>query len=669
MGLSNADRQKRWRQKRKIEGLAQSYAKAERPFIGCDGEGAGVDSQGRQDYLHLQIGKQGLFTGKRLTTDECLEFICSAPSTKYAILVGFSFGYDVTQILRDLPANRLSRLFAKKERGKGRSPWVFYKNYGIDYLPRNYFRVCRLRRNEDGSVSTVKGSTRTIYETFGFFQKSFESVLKQFDISTQEEKKIIAENKARRGIFETIGKEEQQYCALECDLLARVMEKFRDYAEEADIVPRTWNGAGKLAFKMHQSHKSPKKHDWNISSDLNTAFNYAYYGGRFEITRAGYIEGKVHEYDICSAYPANMRGLPCVFHGEWRPMSQAELKNLPIERIYLCHGSFSNIDKGERWGKINAFPVRTKKGVLVWPDNGAGCYWHCEIERAHLFNQKFKPHSGFIYEKQCDCKTFGWVEKKFEYRKTIGKNGPGYPIKLGINALYGMLAQRVGEAVYANMMLAGLITARTRGMLLDAASQKPESVIMLATDAVFTTEPLALDIGEKLGQWEEQIFDDLFLVQPGLYWSPDLAKKKSRGISAKFFERKDLLELFSNKWKLYKEYDNSPQRPISLQFPEVSVPNTQFIGLKLANSWGKPEMSGMWQEKPKTFSFDYTNKRILHKWENNAIITKPIFQKMVSLPHSEFVKNGGAECLDLIRAELEDQPDYIDFGIPFLGEE
>lgn len=666
MGLSNADRQKRWRQKRKNEGLPQSYAKSDRPFIGCDGEGAGVDEKGRQDYLYLQIGESGLYTGKRLTTAECLEFICDAPPTKEAILVGFSFGYDVTQILRDLSEDRLKRLFAKKERGRGKSPWVFYKDFGIDYLPRNYFRVCRTRRNQDGKLSSIKGTARTIYETFGFFQRSFEGVLKQFDVSTPQEKEIIAKNKARRGIFEDIGREEQEYCALECDLLARVMEQFREYAEDAKIVPRTWNGAGKLAFKMHHDHKSPKKHDWNVPSDLNAAFNYAYYGGRFEITRSGFIDGDVYEYDICSAYPANMRGLPCVFHGQWRPMSNSELKNLPKNSIYLCHGTFSSTDKSDRWGKINAFPVRTKKGVLVWPDNGAGCYWHCEIERAHLFSQKFKPHSGFIYEKCCYCETFDWVEEKFEYRKRIGKNGAGYPIKLGINALYGMLAQRVGSAVYANMMLAGLITARTRGMLLDAASQKPESVVMMATDAVFCREPLDLDIGEKLGQWEEQKFNDLFLVQPGLYWSPDLVKKKSRGISSKFFERKDLLELFYNKWREYKAADNAAERPIALQFPEVAVPNTQFIGLKLATSWGKPEMAGMWQEKPKTFSFDYTNKRILHKWENGAIITKPIFKKIVSLPHAEFVKNGGAECLDLIRSELEDQPDYIDFSIPFM---
>ena len=38
---------------------------------------------------------------------------------------------------------------------------------------------------------------------------------------------------------------------------------------------------------------------------------------------------------------------------------------------------------------------------------------------------------------------------------------------------------------------------------------------MLATDAVFSTRPLALDIGDELGQWEEKQWQDLFIAQPG----------------------------------------------------------------------------------------------------------------------------------------------------------
>ena len=54
---------------------------------------------------------------------------------------------------------------------------------------------------------------------------------------------------------------------------------------------------------------------------------------------------------------------------------------------------------------------------------------------------------------------------------------------------------------------------------------------MLATDAVYSTRPLSLDVGEGLGQWEAKVWRDLFVVQPGVYCSPSELEKslKSRG--------------------------------------------------------------------------------------------------------------------------------------------
>jgi hypothetical protein len=54
---------------------------------------------------------------------------------------------------------------------------------------------------------------------------------------------------------------------------------------------------------------------------------------------------------------------------------------------------------------------------------------------------------------------------------------------------------------------------------------------MLATDAVFSTRPLSLDIGDGLGKWEEKVWPDLFIAQPGVDRSPSDIRKsvKSRG--------------------------------------------------------------------------------------------------------------------------------------------
>jgi hypothetical protein len=50
--------------------------------------------------------------------------------------------------------------------------------------------------------------------------------------------------------------------------------------------------------------------------------------------------------------------------------------------------------------------------------------------------------------------------------------------------------------------------------------QDPEAVAMIATDAVFSTRPLKLNLGNALGQWEEKLWPDLFIAQPGVYFSP-----------------------------------------------------------------------------------------------------------------------------------------------------
>jgi hypothetical protein len=81
------------------------------------------------------------------------------------------------------------------------------------------------------------------------------------------------------------------------------------------------------------------------------------------------------------------------------------------------------------------------------------------------------------------------------------------------------MAQRCGLGPYHDAVSAGLITAITRASLIEAIAKDPQSVVMIATDAVFSTRPLPLDIGDGLGQWEEKVWPDLFIAQPGVYWS------------------------------------------------------------------------------------------------------------------------------------------------------
>ena len=450
MPLSSAERTARYRALRKDLGVADTTrrnrraekarwkagASLRRPFCGCDGEGAGSDEQGRQNYLLFRAGDRELYTGSHLKTAEILGFICDHPAKD--IMVGFAFGYDVTMILRDLSEAQRERLFQPLVFSEGHSPYVWFKEFDIQYLPRNYLKVRRVKieRTADGKERRIpiKGSQRTIYETFGFFQKSFLKCLYEFDIGTADQRETIARSKDRRGADDwSISQEERAYCDLECQFLAELMEKLRANCYAAGIRPHTWSGAGKLAAALHKKHDTPTgavamEH---VPPEVIDLAQMAYYGGRFEITRTGFIDQEVWEYDIQSAYPAAMSNLPCLMHGRWECFGPGD-NVLSDKDLYVAAVSFSHGPNG--LGCLYGLPIRSKEGHLYWPRQGNGIYWSCEIRSAEALGARCKISHGWRYIKSCDCKMFDWVEELFEYRKSIGKQGPGYPIKLGINS-------------------------------------------------------------------------------------------------------------------------------------------------------------------------------------------------------------------------------------------
>jgi hypothetical protein len=314
-----------------------------RPFVGVDGEGCGRDRAGRQHYMLLRAGPHELYTGKPLSTSECLDFLCGLPGGEDGpLLVGFHFGYDITMILRDLPPGRLSNAvvagdatdralagFAELKPGTGllddkatgrHSRYTYFESFGIDYLPGTYFRVCRLQRGTieiDGrTIPTsrrIEGTSRTIYETAGFFrQMTFLAALQSWGIGRRHWATIAA-NKAARATWDRIDKSIRTYNKLECDLLAELMETFRASCHAMNLRPQSWAGAGWLAAAEHAAHGTIRREALAglLPAGLEALAWAAYYGGRFETTRAGEIAGPVYEYDLNSAHPASMTRLPC----------------------------------------------------------------------------------------------------------------------------------------------------------------------------------------------------------------------------------------------------------------------------------------------------------------------------------------------------------------------
>lgn len=669
--------------------------KPDRPFVGIDGEGAGTDETGRQLFMLLRAGADELFTGKPLSTRACFDFLTSLP--KGPIYVGFSIGYDITMMLRDLPHERVKWLL--NERGIGRTSWTFFDGFAISWLPKNYIMIGRTYRSRDpdGRMKerVMKGSVRTIYEVFGFFQKSFLKVLHEFDVGSLAHRETIERNKVARGHFAGEGltddvfcpfitAEERDYCALECGYLAELMEQFRQLCYGAGIRPRTWNGAGKLSAALHRDHDTitaarvaevmPTHCECPacIGGTLPAMASRAYYGGRFETTRHGPVQAPDHgvygpnrcylyEYDIRSAYPAEMVKLPCLEHGRWMSATPRELARLPDDALFIAPVVFKHAFAGR--ANLCGLPVRQKDGRIMWPVEGNGVYWSTELRAAALLGCRVRYSGpGWVFVRGCDCRPFDWLERLYRYRQSLGGSLKGYPIKLGINGTYGKLVQRVGAPKWANLIWGGLITAGTRGQLMRAAAYDPEAIVMMATDGLFSRAPLPLDIGSDLGQWEVSRHERLLIVQPGVYFGA--SRPKTRGVSPSFFHREAAGEpyrmRFERAWHAFAKarHGAAPITP-----PGVTLPVRLFIGTKQAYARNRLETAGRWVETDRLFSFRWIGKRGASLgWEGDTGWSYPPPGSPTLINHPHKGDPAIIEAFDLEHGELDDQPDYVDLS-------
>jgi hypothetical protein len=617
-------------------------------FAGVDGEGGDVG--GRHEYLMLRAGGRLLENadGSPLGLWQCLGFLADLP--KDVIYVSFAFDYDVTMMLRGLSPERIGRLLQREARGiygaDGKHTGRYYPvsvghdAFEIDYMAHKEFRV----RRRGGKWTVVS-------DVFTFFQSSFVVALRKWfedepDMAPAIDK--IAEGKEMRHDFGAVTEYERDYNRLECIMLERLMEKFRLLCTELDIRPRAWQGPGNLVSAVFKREGLPRKAQQKVSNAVWADSNRAYFGGRFEASTYGWVRKKVWQYDINSAYASYYKRLPCLQHGTWERIDcLPDSQPVGDDSIYLAHVRFRH----RRVAQWYTLPVRTDKGTLVFPREGNGWYWCHELELARK-HADITVHGGWKYVRRCDCRWFDWVYALYDERDRVGKNsGKGKVLKIVLATIYGKLAQSKGHPVFANPIWSGLVVSYCRATLAEAALQVDggNDVLMLATDGLFCTSPRSVTIGRGLGEWEETVHEDMFVVQSGLYMMSG-EKPKTRGVpQGKVIQLESVFREVWEKW-----VTGTKDEPA----PTVSVPLRVFIGVRLAYARGKTHMAGMWREERKVVRFDWKTKRTDPVIAGTALTTLPV-------AGSEWLESkepdwmiGGA--LDVDRLIDADQPDWGD---------
>ena len=581
-----------------------------RPFVGVDGEGKGEGSEHR--LWIMRCGDAQIAPKRPLGTAELLEFFCTQP--RNTTPVGYHFNYDAACIVKDLPVERLTKLYYRDLRKRivnGREFYwpVQWHGYELDLIPKKYFSV---RRRGEKAWFTVS-------DVIGFFQASFVKAIENWGVGDPDELRLIAEGKARRGDM-AMSEADELYNYIECKLLAEMMEKFRKVCQDVSIVPRKWQGAGYLASSMLESWKVPKTRTLEVEDAIWEAGLAAYYGGRCEATMFGEY-GPCYEADINSAYPDALRSMPCLVHSRWRTLTAG----VQMAELALLNVKWTPRSRG--YNAIAPFPVRSEH-KLVYPRSGSGWYWSVEVAEAERLGYTVEILEGYECIRLCDCNPFAGVTAVYDQRVGLGKDTRGYPLKLGPNSLYGKTAQRNPPGPWTNYLWAGLVTAITRAKLLRAKciTHGGTCIYAFATDAIYSRHPLTLDRGPGLGQWTETKLDGMFLIQPGVYVK-EIHGSAIRGYKRRGFRAGQFADAIGHFRSVFGNGNRQPETVLSFDF---------FTGWRLALARGKPDTGGTWSELERRLRFDILSKRTSPVWRETGAS-----RGWVTLPYASVDKVGG----------------------------
>jgi hypothetical protein len=242
-------------------------------------------------------------------------------------------------------------------------------------------------------------------------------------------------------------------------------------------------------------------------------------------------------------------------------------------------------------------PIRNEAGNICYPETGTGWYWSPELISARNAGTTLTPHEVYVYESHCDCEPFSWVKDVYQMRQNLGKDDKqGLALKLVLNSLYGKMAQSVGHPKYANPIWAGIITSTTRAQLVDASAKYEQHVLMFATDGIATDIPIPeLPISGKLGEWQYEEHESMFIVQPGLYKYPGDDKAKTRGVPRWTFD--------AHERGLRKHYQEGRVKRA------YHIKLARFYGMRQAIAQNHWEQAGTWFREDHKLSFDWRSKR------------------------------------------------------------
>lgn len=572
-----------------------------RPFRAWDGEGITYRDGDPQTYVMLACRINGrtesIVNKDGLRSTDIFEFILDNIEDD-AIDVIYGGGYDFNMWLADLTEDELRRVYEDK--------FYVWRGYRLSWQRGKAFSIRRVN-----SLGKGIGPNARIYDVVSFFQTSFVNACDSYLGDKFIERDMIVKNKAQRDNFDAANIQEiLRYNDAELDNLIALMCELRERLNKAGLRPSRWDGPGAIAAALLGKHRV-KECMSETPPDVARAARYAYAGGRFEVIKHGHVERPAYEYDVNSAYPAALRFVPDLTDGTWIRHDGEHDADFALYHVTWEASSLT---------RPGPFFRRGHNGAIFYPHRGTGWYWTPEYRTGAAYCRdygygtmtvsetwEFRPNPGARLP-------FDFIEPLYNKRRALKKAGDGahVGIKLGLNSLYGKLAQQVGWEEkrgalrlppFHQLEWAGFTTSYCRAKVLSACLPKIDSVIAFETDAVFTSEELDVPLTSNLGDYERVCFENLSYIQSGLYFGDSETNiSKTRGVDRGNLHRSFVLERMGG-----KEVDD--------RMATVSLTRFVGAGIALAQSFSRWRT---WETMNKRISLQPSGKRIHNDFSCSA---------------------------------------------------
>lgn len=420
----------------------------------------------------------------------------------------YNLKYDEGALLQHLPRDCLEEL---RKEGK-----TEYENVYYSIIPGKAFTI---RRNKH---------TSTIYDLYTFFlgslnynaQKYLGEQKLEMD-TTAFTDKYIKENWHKIGA----------YCVRDAELVERLARLLIAKFEAFGVFPRKLYSTAYVSYQYFSKftrYVTVKRYWENNRKVLDYAMR-SYNGGKFEVTQK--VSSYLYEYDIISAYPAEIRNLVDITYAR-----------IVREKRYRRHASYGFIDcvinipvnvhspVALKYGTLNVYPVgqihktitKTEYEYLI----AQGC--DIEINEAywlHIDNKKY-PYRAEIDKLVAHKQRLNKEEQPLDYRT----------IKIFLNSLYGKFVQLIDKKTYWqastcwNPIYGSVITANVRTRISQYQQDHPE-IIAVHTDSLISKKPLPFQGKGELGDVIYECEGEGLILGSGVYQIGD--KVRLRGFDYK----------------------------------------------------------------------------------------------------------------------------------------